>query len=111
MADFNGDGSLDLALALANGEVWCYFNDLPRPLGVNVRPGKGVVVSVTVSLWQGEKSPVCVGAWSVSGAALLPVRLAGDCTIKYTLPGKPTMSRTIDVSDKPGAKPVQLTLE
>jgi len=67
VADFNDDGSLDLAVGFGDGRVYCFYNDaFGKPL-VRVGLAPGAAGPVTVSAWQGGKFPLCVGARSVAG--------------------------------------------
>ena len=102
VADFNKDGSSDLAVILTSGELLCCFNDKMDMPGLCLRLGKGVVGPVTASCWIGEKDPVCTGTVSVVGrspGAYVSVRYPGEVTIEYRLPGKPQQSKTVTVED------------
>ncbi len=56
--DFNGDGSEDLVIALADGRVYCLFNDLYDLPAVRVRLAPGVAASpVTVIVGPGKELP------------------------------------------------------
>ncbi len=104
--DFNGDGSLDLAVALTNGEVRCYFNEQMDMPALRLRLPKGVTGPVTASCWMGEKFPVCTGTLPVAAHApetYVTARYPGKCTIRYRLPGKPPRADKVAVAD--GAKP------
>jgi hypothetical protein len=105
VADFNGDGSCDLATLFTNGDVYCYFNDQSNMPAVRLRLPKGVAGPVTVSGWIGGQHPVCTGALSVAGqspAAWICTRFRGPCLIKYRFPGKAERSEKITVTDGPG---------
>jgi len=108
-ADFNGDASQDLAVALSNGDLWCYFNEKADMPGLRLRLAKGAAGPVTASCWMGEESPVCTGAASVVGhspPAYVAARHPGKVTIRYRLPGGPPQTTTIAVED--GTKDVVL---
>jgi hypothetical protein len=102
VADFNGDGSLDLAVALLNGQVYCYYNDASNKPILRVGLAKGVSGPVTVGVWRGEKSPICSGLAPVHGAApwtcfCLPD--AGECTLRWRAAGRPERARTLPAPD------------
>jgi hypothetical protein len=104
VADFNGDGAEDLAVAFVEGEICCYYNDCSGPAGVRVRLRDGSTGPVTVSAWQGDEQPFCMGTWAVSGsrpARFLSLRAAGKCTVKWSLPGKPVRSKQLEAGDEP----------
>jgi hypothetical protein len=86
-ADFNGDGSLDLAVALADGRIACFYNDaFSKPiLRVALKPG--LPGPVTVSLWQGGKTPLCFSALPVGPAGRVDFTLHSldprQCVLKW----------------------------
>jgi len=91
-ADFDSDGVEDLAVAFVGGELGCFYNALSAPPGVRVRLGPGRTGPVTVSAWQGEKLPVCLGTWALTGhrpARLVSLRAPGSCTLRWRWPGGP----------------------
>jgi len=103
VADFNADCGVDLAVAFAGGQVWCYYNDLCDVPVVTARLPKGVTGPVTVSAWQGEDPRFCTGAASVAGhspPALLCLRHLGRCTLRWRFPGKPEQTKTITVPEE-----------
>lgn len=59
---------------------------------------KGVPYPITVSVWQGEKVPVCLGAWPVYGGvrAYFSLPGPGKYTIKWSQPGKSNLARSIE---------------
>ena len=99
--DLNGDGADELVVAFAEGQVYCFSTtaaDVPTFL---VRLGKGVTGPVTVSAWQGEDFPVCVGTWTVGSfpqARGFTLREAGECTLRWSLPGRLGLKRTVVVA-------------
>lgn len=104
VADFNGDGSNDLAVLFVNGDLYCYFNDRMSMPGVRLRLAPGTTGPVTASCWIGEKSDHCVGSISVPGrspAAYLALRAPGECKIRYRLPGQAPQEKTVMVEDGP----------
>ena len=96
--DFNADGSLDLAVAFATGEVVCFLNDLPEPPGLWVRLPRGCTGPVTVSAWQGAPYASCVGTHLVAGhePTYFPLRRHGPCTLKWRPPGGPPQELTAE---------------
>ena len=112
VADFNGDGSLDLAVALADGQVCCYYNDsFNKPL-LRVRLAKGVAGPVTVSLWPDGDHPVCMSALSVGETPAkvhFGVGQPGRYTVRWRLPGGPPCRRQVTVL--PGAAGADLLLD
>jgi len=107
--DFNGDGSLDLAVMAAGGDLSVYFNQQADIPAFRLRLPKGVTGPVTARLWIGDKSPTCLGAVSVSGsspATWVSARYPGPCRIQYRMPGKP--QRTDKVTATVGPKDVVL---
>jgi hypothetical protein len=103
-ADLNGDGSLDLAVVLSNGDLLVCFTDQIGIPGVRLRLPKGATGPVTTSVWIGNKQPICLGALPVPGhspAAFLCTRYPGKCTVRFHLPGKPNQSATVAVEDSP----------
>jgi len=101
VADFNQDGSLDLAVAFLDGRVCCYYNDTFGRPGLRVGLAEGVSGPLTVSVWQGVQHPVCVGARSVSSSAervYFPLRDTGPCTLKWSQPDKPNCIKRLELS-------------
>jgi hypothetical protein len=103
VADFNGDGSLDLAVAFSDGQVYCYYNDACNKPLLRVGLAKGAAGPVTVSLWQGERLPVCVGAAAVHAAApracfCLPG--PGEYTLRWRAAARPERTQKVRVPDR-----------
>jgi hypothetical protein len=104
VADFNADGSNDLAVLLSNGDLYCYFNSQTNMPGVRLRLPRGVTGPVTASCWTAEKFLTCTGTLPVPGhspAAYLSTRMPGACKIKYRLPGRPQQEKQVTVEDGP----------
>ena len=103
-ADFNGDGSCDLAVLLSNGEVVCYFNEMTSVPGVRLRLPPGMTGPVTVTCWVGDDYSFCCGAASVAGHSppvFVSTRTPGECRIKYRLPGGSEQLKKVVVEDGP----------
>jgi len=102
--DFNGDGSLDLAVLLTNGDLVCYFNDKMSMPGLRLRLPKGMTGPVTASCWLGDEHPICTGTLSVAGhspAAYVALRSPGACKVRYRLPGGTEQVKNVTVEDGP----------
>lgn len=103
-ADFNADGSHDLAVLFANGALCCYYNDRTDSPGLHLRLPKGVTGPVTASCWVHPKNPLCTGTVSVTGhspGSYVAVHSPGEVTIRYRFPGKPEQTQTVIVADGP----------
>ena len=103
-ADFNGDGSCDLAVLLTNGDLICCFNEMTGVPGVRLRLARGMTGPVTASCWGGDDYAFCSGVASVPGhspAAFISTRNPGACRIKYRLPGGTEQVRKVVVEDGP----------
>ena len=100
IADFNGDGSLDLAVAFSSGRVACFYNGLFNKPTLRVALKRGQPGPVTVSAWQGDKPPVCVGTLPVAAwpaRTRFTVHDDRDVTLQWRLPGKPPSSRIVKI--------------
>jgi len=91
LADFDGDGAQDMALALNNGEIWVFFrenSDHEARMAVAALPVAGPCKGpVTVTGWIGKRG---LGAWNVSpgvSQACFGRRDAGPVTLQWRLPG------------------------
>jgi hypothetical protein len=112
VADFNGDGSQDLAVALADGEVYCFYNGAySRPMmSVGLKKATG---PITVSVWQGEPA-WCMGTATVHGPqpkACFALRGNGPANIRWRSPGRPEQTRKVDVPEPPPDGGVEVILE
>ena len=90
--DFDGDGALDLAVAFSSGEIRCFFSKERDAPGVWVRLPRGRTGPVTVSVWQGDAYPVCVGTYLIEGHSpptYVSLRRAAPCSLKWRWPGGP----------------------
>jgi hypothetical protein len=103
-ADFNGDGSTDLAALLTNGDLYAYFNDLTDMPAVRLRLPRGFTGPVVASCWMGEEHPVCMGVLPVAGHSpptVVALGYPGECTVRYSLPGRPARALKVAVEDAP----------
>jgi hypothetical protein len=112
LADFNGDGALDMALVLSNGDVVLFprkVNPDVGALGVTVflpagssTPGP---VSVSATLKDGRN----LGSWVVrqgDGGAMIGTRASGKITLKWTLPDGKSQQKEVRV-----VGPIRSTLD
>jgi len=101
VADFNGDGVLDLVTAFADGQIVCYYNDAFNKPMIRVGLAKGLCGPVTFSVWQGEKCASCLGTFTAAGLPVsVPLRDLRACAIKYAVPGKPQQVQAVQVPAK-----------
>ena len=104
VGDLNDDGSTDLAMLLADGQVFAYLGEQYDMPILRLRLPKGTTGPVTVSCWQGEKHPVCCGMVAVGGhspPATLVARHPGQCVVKWAVPGKGLRQMKVQVADGP----------
>jgi hypothetical protein len=101
LADLDGDGAQDLALALNNGEIWVFFrenSDNEARMAVAALPIAGAFKGpVTVTGWIGKR---CLGAWNVLpgvSPACFGRTDAGPITLKWRLPGGQEQSREVEI--------------
>ncbi len=109
-ADFNQDGSTDLAVLFTNGELYCYYNDRADSPGLRLRLPRGMAGPVTASCWVHPQNPLCTGTVSVPGhspGSYVALRSPGDVTIRFRFPGKPEQTQTVTVGN--GLKEVVLS--
>ncbi len=109
--DFNGDGALDLAAAFSDGQVVCYYNDAFNKPMLRVALKKGLAGPVTFSVWQGEGA-ACLGTFTAGAVRVpIPLRQASDCVIKYSLPGRGHIAKTVKWPAKVPATGVDVVLD
>ena len=103
IADLDGDGAQDFVVAQKNGELW-FVNrsDMDRTLHVTATlPLKSKTVGpVTVKGWLFDRP---LGAWNVTAGApgaWLGMEEAGECKVKWKLPGNKTKTKMLEVDDK-----------
>ncbi|MBM4142120.1 MAG: VCBS repeat-containing protein [Lentisphaerae bacterium] len=111
LADFDGDGAQDMALALNGGEIWVFFrenSDGEARMAVAGLPVSGAFKGpVAVTGWIDKR---CLGAWNVLPGVSRGNfgRLdAGPVTLKWRLPGGGEQSREI-VLEEGGAAKVEI---
>ena len=59
---------------------------------------------VTASCWLGDEDPICTGTLPVAGhspAAYISLRSAGQCKVRYRLPGGAEQVKIVTVEDGP----------
>jgi hypothetical protein len=105
LGDFNGDGAMDLALVLKNGEAWIF----PREVGkepvlaatVSLSVASPSAGPVNVQAWA-DKEPL--GSWTICAGdppAIVGVRLAGTpLTLKWQFPGGQQQTKEIMVKNQ-----------
>jgi len=109
-ADFNADGSQDLAVTCADGGVWCCLNEMSARPAVRLRLGKGLPGPITATCRTGAAATGPLTAISVTGpspAGLVAMPRPGRLTIRYRLPDQ--SERTLAVVVTRGPKDVVLT--
>ena len=110
LADVDGDGAQDMALALNNGEIWVFFRENSQHearMAVAVLPLAGACKGpVTVTGWIGNR---CLGAWNVL-PGVSPASFgrtdAGPITLKWRLPGGQEQTKEV-VLEKGGRLKVE----
>ena len=110
-ADFNGDGSSDLAVAFSDGHLACYFADTldRRLLRLSLKPGQPG--PITVSLWQGDKTPLCAGTFSLGNHPLtIPLIANSAVTVRCAFPSRPS-TKTIRPDPASPTEPIPVLLE
>jgi hypothetical protein len=105
LADFDGDGAQDMALALNNGRVCMFYNENEYDEAYNLTAslsahatGKG---PVTVTGWFYER---CLGSWNVAagtGRAFFGLREPGPVRVTWTVPGGTPVTKDVIVESKP----------
>lgn len=103
LADFNRDGTQDLALVLNNGELWFLGNELSDgdPLHVRAVLPPGVAGPVTVTATSGDRP---LGAWNVTAGgpgAFLGRQEAGAVKLRWRLPGGTVQEKEVIVEKRP----------
>ncbi len=113
LADLDGDGAQDLAMALNNGDVWVVFRENSNPdrqamMAVATLPvGGSNKGPVAVTGWVGKR---CLGVWNVLpgvSQACFGLTEAGVVTLKWRLPGGKEQSKDV-VLEKAGTVKVEI---
>jgi hypothetical protein len=113
VADFNGDGSLDLAVAFADGSLCCFYNEASDCPRVRLRLKPGLPGPLTASLWDETGGRCCFGAQSVinGGApAWLHLRNGQPHTLQWTQPDRPARTRRIELPTRTPKVALELTV-
>ena len=103
VADFNSDGSLDLAVVFADGTVCVYYNQAFNRPFLRVRLADGTPAPVTAGVWSSGKTPVSLGALPVYAPpahTVFTLPGPGTFTLRWKPPGKPEHSTTVTVPDE-----------
>lgn len=103
VADLNGDGGQDMALALGNGELWVFWRDIenaPRQ-GVRVALGRGTSAGPVKVMARHGNRPL--GALSISPGqeAFFGTPGAGECDLEWHIPGKKRQQAKVSIKDLP----------
>jgi hypothetical protein len=111
IADLNGDGGQDMALALANGEVWVLFRKVaanaPAPaVSAGLPANRGFAGPMTVWAVVGKRT---LGAWNLvqgGSGAFFGLGRPGPCTLRWRLPDGSIQEKRIDVGTSPAYVPI-----
>jgi len=104
LADLDGDGGQDMALVLANGEVWVLFRDTQDMPALCLRaalPVGGFAGPLTVTGWSEKR---CLGAWNVvagTSEAFFGQYEPGPIKLRWQFPGGKPQEKEIIVEEKP----------
>ena len=112
--DYNRDGSLDLVVAFADGRVYAYYNELFERPALRVTVDRALPGPLTLSVWQGDPFPVCVGAGTVGGLApspaVFPLRDRTSCTLRWCHPRGEHRKRTASFSEAAGGPNLEVLI-
>jgi hypothetical protein len=103
VADLNGDGAEDLAIALGTGEVFCCLNECFVKAGLRVSLKPGTPGPVTLSVWPGGTRFPCLGAWPFGGSCptvFLGFPRPGRYALNWDQPGKPKIGKEVDLTQE-----------
>lgn len=100
--DFDSNSSMDLVVATAGNEIFCYLNEAYSRPGMLLRLPAGAAAPLTVSAWQGDVYATTCGSVVVPDAlgTYLSLRAAGNVTLQWTEPGRGVRSQSIVVENK-----------
>jgi hypothetical protein len=112
IADLTDDGAQDMAVALKNGDLYIFPNNVEYATPVCVRAvlplGAKLAGPVKVTAWNDRQ---CLGAWNVvagtSEGFFGQMEPGVELTLKWRVPGGPERKKVIQLEDKP----VRLVLE
>lgn len=113
LADLDGDGAQDLAMALNNGDVWVVFRENSNPdrqammAAATLPVGGSNKGPVAVTGWAGKR---CLGVWNVLpgvSQACFGLTEAGVVTLKWRLPGGKEQTKDV-VLEKAGTVKVEI---
>lgn len=116
LGDFNGDGALDMVLALMNGELWVFYrkveNEFAMAATATLSPKSPSAGPINVAGWAGEP-PRALGTYVVrpGGPPALwgvPESEAGDVTIQWRTPDGAVQAKVVEVV--PGGEPKHVFL-
>ncbi len=116
LGDFNGDGALDMVLALMNGELWVFYREVDNEFAMAataaLSPESPWPGPINVAAWAGEP-PRALGTCVVrpGGPPALwgvPESEAGDVTIRWRTPDGAVQTRVVEVV--PGDEPKHVFL-
>jgi len=102
--DLNGDGALDAAVVLGNGEFWaCTRKVEGQALAVTARlsPAGPLTGPLTVTVWRDKR---CFGAWTITAGdagAFVGLPDAGPVAIKWYTPDGKLNEKEVVVKDGP----------
>lgn len=101
-ADFDGDGAQDFAFILANGNIWCAFNNRGED-ALAIRPVLDEKIAASPAqavIYKGDRP---LGAVTIrrGDPGYLGVPEAGRYTVKYRLPGGGEKTAEATVEDRP----------
>jgi len=116
LGDFNGDGALDMVLALMNGELWILLRQVEHESAMaataELSPESPWAGPINVAAWAGQP-PRALGTCVVrqGGAPVLwgvPESEAGDVTVRWRTPDGTAQTRIVEVV--PGEEPRHVVL-
>jgi hypothetical protein len=105
--------SLDLAVVSTNGRVTCFYNNVFSKPMVRVGLQKGCAGPLTVSAWQGDRIPLCVGTLPVGPSPAkvdFTLRDAGEVTLKWSQPARAPCSRKLTLPARPAEGRIDVTV-
>lgn len=104
LADLDGDGGQDMAIVLANGELWVLYRETSDAAALALRaalPTGGFAGPLNVTAWAEKR---CLGAWAVlpgAAEAFFGVFEPGPVRLRWQFPAKEPQEKEAIVEDKP----------